>query len=363
VLHSLPVGGAELLAARLARRLAGGYRSRFVCLDELGDLANGLRDEGFPVAVVGRRAGLDWRCPLRLARMLRDEPVDLVHAHQYTPFFYSAIAARLAGRPPVLFTEHGRHHPDHPRPRRMLANRLLLGKRDRVVAVGEAVRHALIHNEGIPPNRVGVIYNGIDPSPYGDAAVDRAQVRREMGLRPEDFVILKVARLDPVKDHLTAVRTLELVAASLPNARLVIVGEGPERPAIEELVRRRSLTGCVRLLGLRRDIPRVLAAADVFLLTSVSEGVPLTLIEAMAAGVPVVATRVGGVGEVVQDGVTGLLAPAGSHGELCAALLRLAGDSDLRRRMAHHGRERATLFSEDRMLAGYAQLYRDMLET
>src|SRR5438067_9821303 len=143
VLHGLWVGGAEVLAARLARQLGDRFRFVFVCLDELGTLGQELRAEGFPVEVLQRRAGLDWRCSLRLARFLRRERVDLVHAHQYTPFFYSLMARFLYRRPAVLFTEHGRHYPDYPRRKRMLANRFLLQRRDRVVGVGEAVRQAL----------------------------------------------------------------------------------------------------------------------------------------------------------------------------------------------------------------------------
>src|SRR5207253_8484624 len=137
------------------------------------------RAEGFPVEVLGRKAGLDWACPLRLARLLRRERVDVLHAHQYTPFFYglaARLATRFAGSPPrrpILFTEHGRHQPDYPRPKRMLANRLLLSRRDRVVGVGAAVRRALIANEGIPPRRVAVRYNGSDVDAFAGAG-DRA---------------------------------------------------------------------------------------------------------------------------------------------------------------------------------------------
>jgi glycosyltransferase involved in cell wall biosynthesis len=287
--------------------------------------------------------------------------VDLVHAHQYTPFFYALMGRWVCRRPPVLFTEHGRHQPDYPRRKRMLANRLLLEKRDRVVGVGRAVRDALIANEGIPPPRVAVLYNGVDLQPFA-AAADRDAARREMGLGPEHLVLIQVARLDYLKDHLTAVRTLERVLARRPEARLVLVGEGPEREPIEREVRRRGLTGHVRLLGLRKDVARLVPAADLFLLTSLSEGIPLTLIEAMAAGLPVVATDVGGVSEVVADGRTGALAPARDDARLAEHCLRLAADPVLRAAMGRRGRERAAeRFAEPQMHAGYRQLYEEML--
>ncbi len=130
-----------------------------------------------------------------------------------------------------------------------------------------------------------------------------------------------MARLDYLKDHSTAIRTIEEVAGRCPHARLILVGEGPEWGAIESLVRQRDLGGNVRLLGQRGDVPRLMAASDVVLLTSISEGIPLTLIEAMASGLPVVSTRVGGVAEVVADGQTGLLAPSGDAGAGRAHLL------------------------------------------
>jgi sugar transferase (PEP-CTERM/EpsH1 system associated) len=362
LLHALTVGGAEVLAARLARRLRDEYRFVFVCLDGLGELGEQLRGAGFPVHVLGRRPGLDWRCPLRLARVLGRERADLVHAHQYTPFFYGLMGRLLCRRPPVLFTEHGRWLPDIRRPRRILANRLLVERRDRIVGVGKSVRQALIRNEGLPARRVGVVYNGIDVHAFGDTRHDRPAVRREIGLGPHDLAILQVARLDHLKDHATAVRALARVARERPEARLVLIGEGPERAKIEACVREYKLAGRVVFLGLRRDVARLLAAADLFLLTSISEGIPLTVLEAMAAGLPVVSTRVGGVPEIVADGQTGLLAPAGDDEALAAVILQLAGNENLRRQLGDAGRERArTRFSEERMVGEYARIYEEML--
>jgi glycosyltransferase involved in cell wall biosynthesis len=362
VLHTLCVGGAEVLAARLARGLRDRYRFLFVCLDELGTLGEELRNEGFPVHVLGRRPGLDLRCTYRLASLLRREHVDVIHAHQYTPFFYGITARMLCRRAAVLFTEHGRHFPDYPRRKRMLANRLLLRRRDRVVAVGEAVRRALMANEGIPTEWIEVVYNGVNLTPFVAADHDRAALRREIGVGRDDLIIIQVARLDYLKDHATAVRTLGHIVRRRPDARLVLVGEGPELDKIKEQVRQAGLEGNVRLLGLRKDVARLVAAADVFLLTSISEGIPLTLIEAMGAGLPVVATGVGGVGEVVEDGATGLLAPSGDDAALAGHVLRLAEDRALAARMGQRGRERALgLFAEDRMHAGYSRLYNELV--
>lgn len=363
ILHSLRMGGAEVLAARLARQLADRHRFVFVCLDELGKLGQDLQAEGFRIEVLTRRPGIDWRSSFRLARFLRREQVDLVHAHQYTPYFYSNLARFFYRRPAILFTEHGRHFPDYPRRKRMAVNRLFLKSCDRVIGVGEAVREALISNEGICPERIKVIYNGVDLAPFQDGTQEREVVRRELGLEAGSLVILQVARLDYLKDHGTAIRTIDRVLQKCPRARLVLVGDGPEEPQIRELVRQRGLEPHVQFLGLRTDVARLLQAADIFLLTSISEGIPLTLIEAMAAGIPIVATRVGGIGEVVADGSTGLLAPSGDHSSLAEQILRLSENAALRRELGAEGRERAwALFSEKKMHASYRQLYQEMLE-
>jgi glycosyltransferase involved in cell wall biosynthesis len=363
LLHGLRIGGAEVLAAGLARRFHGVFRFLFVCLDELGSLGQQLREEGFPVWLLRRQPGVDWQCSWQLAKLLRHEQVDLLHAHQYTPFFYGMTARVLCRRPPVLFTEHGRWYPDVRRRKRILANRLLLERRDRVVGVGQSVRQALIDNEGFPSARVQLIYNGVAMAPFAQARAERAPVRLELGVGDGDVVILQVARQDALKDHATAIRTLARVVGQGVKARLVLVGEGPEEPEIREIVQQQKLDSHVRFLGLRTDIARLLSAADLVLLTSVSEGIPLTLIEAMAMGLPVVSTRVGGVQEVVEEGKTGMLAPRGEDAALAEGVLRLAHDPALRDQMGELGRQRArTLFSDDLMHDRYYRLYREMLD-
>ncbi|HWY85081.1 MAG TPA: glycosyltransferase, partial [Gemmataceae bacterium] len=360
--HGLQVGGAEVLAAALARRLGDRLRFVFICLDELGTLGEQLRSEGFPVHVLARRPGVDWRCIAGLGGLLRRERVDLVHAHQYTPFFYSLTARLLVRRLGIMFTEHGRHYPDYPRKKRIWINRLLLTRRDRVVGVGQAVRTALIDNEGIPQERIAVIYNGINIRSFQLRAEEREKVRWELGFSDHDFLIIQVARLDYLKDHATAIRTMVRVVHNCPTARLLLVGEGPELSKIQQQVRKSGLEKHIHLLGLRTDIARLLAAADMFLLTSISEGIPVTLLEAMAAGLPLVATRVGGVSEVIIDGETGLLAPAREDAQLAEHVVCLARQRETRIRFGKAGIKRAEdKFSEQEMHAGYLRSYQEML--
>jgi glycosyltransferase involved in cell wall biosynthesis len=340
-----------------------------------------VRDDGFAVVPLGRRPGVDLRVAGRLRRAIAQHGVALLHAHQYAPFFYAAASRRAGRRPPILFTEHGRHYPDARKPKRVLANRLLLRPTDRVTAVGRFVRHALHDHEGIARDRVRVIHNGIDPDrfdpgPHGSA--DRQAARdlardlfraaaHDAGKPTFDFtdatpVVIQVARFHPVKDHVTAVRAFAHAHDRHPDARLVLVGDGDERGAIEQAAWDAGVSVHTVFMGVRDDVHRLIPGADVFLLSSLSEGVSVTLLEAMAARLPIVATDVGGNPEVVDHGHTGLLAPRRDAHGLADALHRLLDRPDQRAAMGDAARQRChQRFHRDRMHAEYESIYRDML--
>ncbi|MCR9197889.1 MAG: glycosyltransferase [Planctomycetaceae bacterium] len=363
VIHALGVGGAEMLVDVMVRRLNPDYRCVIAVLDEIGELGERLRADGFTVEHLQRQPGIDRGCAKRLDAFARREHVSLLHAHQYTPFFQSMLSRGLTGTRPVLLTEHGRHVPDLPSRKRSLVNRLLLRKQDRLIGCGAAVRQALIDNEGLPAQRVDVIYNGVDLNAFSQAAAHaRTRIRREFGFKDDDFVAVQVARLHKLKDHQTALETIEVARRTHPNVRLLIVGEGEERAAIEADIRQKNLECHVRLAGSRSDVADLLAAADTFLMSSISEGIPLTIIEAMAAELPVVSTAVGGIPEMITSGQNGFLAPARQPAELSRCLVSLAQSPALRRKVGAAGRRTAEeQFSLDSMLNGYRRLYQEMI--
>ena len=364
VLHWLKLAGAEVLAADLARRLEERYRFVFLCLDDVGPLGEQLRDDGFVVEHLRRKPGIDMTVAAGIHDAVKRHDVDLLHAHQYTPFFYAAASRRLGATPPLIFTEHGRHYPDRRSIKRVVANRLLLRRRDRVTAVGEFVRQALTANEGIKAKRIEVIHNGIDPQQFAvdGQAEARSRVRRELGLADNQPVALQVARFHPVKDHATAVRAMAHAVQSLPDAVLLLAGEGDDQPKIELLANELGIADHVRFLGLRRDVPDLMAAADVFVLSSLSEGISVTLLEAMGCARAIAATDVGGNSEVVAHGTTGLLSPRGDATALGENLLRLLRDGALRTEMGAAGRRRLLeMFTQQRMHDAYAALYERLL--
>jgi glycosyltransferase involved in cell wall biosynthesis len=363
LVHGFPIGGTEVLVDRLIRRLADRFDFLIACLDDIGELGEKLVADGFELHQLGRRPGFDWGCVRRLARLLDERGASVLHAHQYTPYAYGAATRLFGRRPSILFTEHGRFYPDVASRKRRWFNRFMMSRRDRLVAVGGAVRQALIANEGMPAQRIEIVYNGVSPSPAALSAAERAATRDQLGAAADEFLILQVARLDPIKDHGTALRAFALAAESVSRLRLVLVGDGPERGAIEQAIAAHRLGDRVTMLGQRRDVPTLLAAADAFLLTSVSEGIPVTIIEAMRAGLPVASTNVGGVPEVIEHGDTGWLAPAGDAEQLAAGLVRLATDASLRIQFAERGARRvAERFSESQMMGSYERIYGELLE-
>jgi len=360
VVHSLAVGGAEVLAVRLAEGLLPGYSSRMICLDAAGPLAERVAAAGLRVEVVGRGPGWDRGCARRMRQLQRRQRPAAVIAHQFTPFFYAVWGRGLRRRPPLVFVEHGRFHPDRPNPARKIFHRLMLRSCDRVVAVGEAVRQALIRNEGIPGRKIRVIYNGVPVQRFRRNEESRRRLRAAWGLSEQDFAIMQVARLDRLKDHGTAVRAAACLSTA--NIRWFMVGDGPERPAVEAEIAGLGLQGRVQLLGERRDIPQLLSAADAFVLTSVSEGIPVTVLEAMAAQLPVVATRVGGLPELVREGETGLLVPPGDPGAVVRACQVMIADREKSRMWGRAGQKLVEdRFSESRMHAEYRRLLQEIV--
>ena len=360
VLHTLSVGGAEVLAREFSRQGKHDFKFVFACLDEMGSMGKKLLTSNFKVISLQRKPGIDLGAAKRLKAYCKAQNVDVIHAHQYTPFFYSSISRVLGNRLPVLFTEHGRTFPDYRRRKRVFANQFLFSKKDRVIAVGNQVKRALIENEGIAEQKIEVIYNGIDVQRFIPNADVREQTRRNLGIQSDETVVIHVARLDPLKDHLSAIRAFGLLNET-PRVKLLIVGEGPERNNIQAEIEKLGLHARISMLGLRDDIPDLLNAADACLLTSRSEGIPLTLAEAMATQLPVVATKVGGVPEIVVDGESGILCEAGDTKSLAASISKLCNSPKERVAFGQAGRRRIIEhFNADEMHQQYQSKYRQM---
>jgi glycosyltransferase involved in cell wall biosynthesis len=325
VLHVMQVAGAEVLVAETIRRLGTRLDPVIFCLDDIGTLGEQLQRDGVPVIAFGRRPGLDLRVAKRLAREIRQRHVEVLHAHQYTPFFYTALSRLLTpGRVHVMFTEHGRHYPDIVSSKRRLANRLVFGRlADEIHGVCRFSADSLARVDGFR-QPIDVIANGIDLSRY--STISREQARQQLDLPQDRSFVACVARFHPVKDHAMLLRAFARVASAVPTADLLLAGDGPLRGALTAQAADLGIADRVRFLGIRHDVPQLLRAANVFALTSISEAASLTLLEAMACRLPVVVTAVGGNPEIVQHDRQGYLVPRGDDAAAADAIVRLLGD-------------------------------------
>ena len=360
VLHvalTLNPGGTERLVVDLAARAPAGIEAAVCCLDERGAWAADLEARGIAVHTLSREPGFHPGLGVELARLAGAQRIDVLHCHQYTPFVYGVVAKLARPRLRLVFTEHGRLAAAPPSPRRRLANAALSRAPGRFFAVSAELRRVL-ETEGWPPGRLVVLPNGIDPGPL-PAPGDRAAARATLGLPADAPVAGTAARLDPVKDLGTLLEAFAIVRATLPDARFVILGDGPERHALETARNRLGLGSSVLFAGHRSDVRQLLPGFDLYVNCSTYEGVSLTILEAMAAGLAVVATSVGGTPEVVVDGETGLLVPPRRPDALATALVRGLGEGGLRRSLGERGRARLTeRFSFDAMMSMYVRAWR-----
>jgi L-malate glycosyltransferase len=351
---SLNPGGTERLVIEICKRLIDRVDSVVCCLDERGEWAAELEAIDIPVIALRRQPGFQPALSRDIARLIKAHRIDVIHCHHYSPYVYGLLAS-LPTHTHIVFTEHGRlsnHGPSH---KRRLVNPLLSLLGGQVCAVSADLKRHMVA-EGFPARRVQVVYNGIDPARRATASEQRA-ARALLGVPQDAFVIGTVGRLDPVKNLPVLLQAHAVLLESCPTARLVIIGDGPERRPLESAAAELGIAHAVTFAGYRADVRALMAGFDVYANTSEYEGVSLTILEAMAAGLPVIATPAGGNPEVVIDQETGCLV-AGRPRSIADAVARLAGDPRRRRVLGDAGRWRVMRhFSMARMVADYASLY------
>ena len=350
VVLQLETGGMEKLLVEFARHAdRTQFDLHFISLTTRGPVAQELEALNWPVETLetapGLRPGLVWR----LSALLRRSGADVVHLHNSKPLIYGGPAARLVGVARVIYTRHGQRHQSSTSQTALF--RLASHCADRIVCVSDDSR-ALSVQEGLLERKVSRIWNGIDTSRFAFA-----------GPQTSGPAVM-VGRLSPEKDVETLIRATARVVRSRPSFRLEIAGDGTCRSALGRLAGELGIENHVRFLGEVRDVATVLGRASMFVLPSLTEGISLTLLEAMARGLPVIATRVGGNPEVVSDGQSGLLVSPGAPGALADAILRLAGDTETSRRMGEAGRRRVERHFDARaMVRAYESLYRGASST
>lgn len=361
VLHvvlSLDVGGLENGVVNLINGLDdSNFRSVVCCIKHGGAIAGRITKPTVKVYELGHYGGYSVQAALRLAEIMRQENVDVVHTRNLKAYFFGFLAAKISRTAAIVHSEHGRDYPF--RRWKMLMQRVFSYRTDAIVALSNDLKRSLIDHVGIGSRKVKVIVNGVDTDRF--ASKDAGEVRYGLGVSPETIVIGAVGRLVAVKNIGELFRAVKELLGSGREVHVIVVGDGPLRQELNGLASTLAISENVRFLGERDDVHALYNAMDIYALTSTNEGISNTLLEAMASGLAVVASSVGGTPEIVKDGETGLLYPSGQVSVLVDLLGRLVDQHDTRMNLGCNARR---YVEQERSLCGmvhqYEELYRSV---
>lgn len=365
--NNLDVGGLERLVISLIHHLPRDrYDLSLICLSGKGKLFRQVDLPPSACLVLDKAPSLDRvgeraRTPLhmyRIARFLQERRVDILNVHNLAPLVFAGAPARMMpSGPRVIYTEHNQIHRSNEHARRKFREYSRLAHK--VVTVSRDLERTLVEKVDVP-TPIEVIHNGIDGSPFG--LPSNGAVRRELGIDPKAFVVGTAVVLSEQKGIKYLLDATKLVHAEAPEIQFVIAGDGPSRRELEEKARQDGLGPTVRFIGYRSDIPAVIGSFDTYVLPSLWEGLPLALLEALAQGVPIVASTVGGNPEVVEHGANGFLVPPADSRALADHVLRVYRDEEWRRRVDIANRLKfASQFSMDAMVRRYVRLFSEQM--
>jgi len=358
ITHSLEIGGLERVVLDLAR----GFRSKghavsLCCLDRKGELGEMAESEGFEIFSLGKKAGVNYQLPLLIRKIVKEGAFDVMHTHNEAGLIYGVAAALFSGRCIIVHTEHGKELEYHGQKRLHAVERFLWSKVDHLVAVSEVLRDEVCKNLKIKREKVLVVPNGIHVEKYYHPE-GRLEKRKALGIDKNSFVIGNVGRLVPLKNHKFLVDVFKEIGREFTNARLFVIGGGPLLEELRKYAYGIGLSSSAVFLGERADVQELLPAFDLFVLPSLTEGISITLLEAMAAGIPIVASAVGGNPEIVEDGRTGLLIPLKNMSAWVQGIKGLIADREMREILSIAGRTRVrNRFSLETMLENYRSVY------
>lgn len=360
VLHvtfDMRIGGTEQVIKNLVLSAdAKQLEMSLFCIEQpLGPFAEALIEQGIQISGQHRKDGLDLSLIQALRRHIKQQQIDIVHCHQYSPYVYGVLAA-TGCKAKVVFTEHGRFYPDTSSWKRKLINPWLHRITAGTTAISAATKQALVEFENLPEKDIDVIYNGIQP--LSVAAADIAAAKAEWGLQQDELIFGTVARLDPIKNHPLMLRAFHALLQQGVNAKLLIVGDGETRQQLTTLVDELALQNKVIFTGYQAQPKALLACMDIYLLSSLSEGTSMTLLEAMSLGKPCVVTNAGGNPEIITHQQNGLVTPNDQWQPFAQAMQTLAQNTERRTQMGQAAKTRfAAHFSASAMLKQYQSLY------
>lgn len=330
------------------------------CLEKGGDLKKDFEDLNIPVYELEKRPGKDWTLYLKLWRLFNKKNIHIVHSHNSQVWLYSSIAAKIAGVSSIVHTQHA----NIPNPSRLhiFGCKLTASLTDVVVATSNQGAHFLFENINLSPGKTKVVYNAVEYGKYRDCKVDIYAKKTGLGINGFSHIVGVVGRLNHKKNHLSLIDAFHKVSKVFDTACLLIIGDGEMKSILKNRVAELGILDKVLFLGNRRDVPELLYIMDIFVLPSITEGLSMAILEAMASGLPVVATRVGGNPELVVDNETGILVPSNDPQALVQAISSLLSDEGLSKKMGMAGQKRLlNLFDVNRMALEYMTVYEKCL--
>lgn len=359
----LIVAGMGNVIASLIREMpADRYQSAVWCLEEADILGQQLRTEGYEIIELKRRWRRDFALLIRIARLLRKNQVDILHCHDELSWFYGAIAGWLAGKRRVLVTMHGRRTDISSR--HLYEQKILARITTAIIAVSSYLNQQCIKEIKISPKKMITIYNGILIPSRQPEQEQRYRARKILGLPEEVIVVGSVGRLAEVKNFALLIDAAANARAAIPSLRVVLIGEGPCYAHLIRKVAELGLSEIVTFTGLRQDVAELLPALDLYVCSSNYEGVSLSILEAMMAGLAVIATAVGGNTEIIRHNETGILIEKGNQLALTNAIVDLAHDENYRHRLGEQARRAGEAnYCIDRMIRNYDSLYMEVQGT
>lgn len=361
VLHvtfDMAIAGTEQVIRQLVENTdKARFDCEIMCIDgKIGELGQVLAEKGFKLHTLKRKAsGLDFELIKQLRAFVKENNIQVLHCHQYTPYVYGLFSS-FGTKAKVIFTEHGRFYPDSYKWKRMLLNPVLSLFTAHITAISKATAEALVKYENFPRRKVQVIYNGINVDT--ESFKDEGDLKEELHIPADAKVLGTISRLDPIKNQPMMIEAFAEVLKSHPNTYLLIVGDGPERQKLETLCKTLKVENKVLFTGFKVNPQRYFNIIDIFLLSSLSEGTSMTLLEAMAFEKPSVVTDVGGNPEIVVDGETGLVTPTKNSDQFSASINKLLSTSDLEKLLGIAAKDRySKIFTANAMTNKYSNIY------
>jgi len=356
--YDMRIGGTEMVIKNIIEgNVDTNIEMSIYCIESpLGPWGKDLKRSGVSVTNTERKPGFDIRLIKVIREHIQKNKIDILHCHQYTPWVYGAFAAMFTNVE-VIFTEHGRFYPEVENWKRRLVNPLLVYLTSQVTAISNATKEALCKYEHISNDKIKVIYNGIEPLKSNNKRI--AELRRDLAIRENTIIFGTIARLDPIKNQVLMLRAYSKLFKEFKNTRLLIVGDGEEMTSLKNLATSLSIENNVIFTGYISNPIYHIGLIDIFLLSSLSEGTSMTLLEAMSLSKPCIVTDAGGNSEIIHNDNNGFVVENNNENDFYVAMKTLLANPELRERMGKSGkRVFDQMFHQKLMSNEYSELYR-----